>query len=465
MQVPVPNMTASGVNQMVGRLLAGPKETLADFLTPGRLLSAEVVSVFQNRAVLSLARGILLEVRLEAALAERQRVSLQVQPPAEQPARGNQETATVLLRLVDQEGDGEAGQELTGQARLLPRTGGRPASDTLETGQRPVPSDIPTGRPTPPPPPRPIVYEPPPGWREGEGARPPAQPQPATPPGSAPQGAAPAAWVPTETVAPAPVVGEAGQPAPPAESVPAQQPAGAAPQPSGSGAPQGAPPAAPEGAPLAAPAGQPAVPGQPSAPPGAAAPHAAPSTSPQGAPAPGTASPAPPQGAPSQAAPAEATTAAPAPQATASAAPPPVQSPAPPTQTMPLAVPGEMVAWVPLPLPGGGQGWAQLKVEEQKRRNARKGSERYYQVRIWWETPELGAVQVMLDAAPEGRLVGLFTVAAATLRAAIEERLPQLSEALEQAGYPAAQLGARVAKPGEQPTPPASGSAMFDRRV
>jgi hypothetical protein len=123
-----------------------------------------------------------------------------------------------------------------------------------------------------------------------------------------------------------------------------------------------------------------------------------------------------------------------------------------------------MVAWVPIPLPNGTHGWAQVKVEEDRRRKAKRSEEPYYQVRIWWETPRTGVIQVLLDAAPEGRLIGLFTVAAAALRAAIEERLPELADSLAEAGFPGAQLAARLQQPGQLPAPE-TGSSRLDRKV
>lgn len=475
------DIAAAGAGQVIGRLLGGPQPTLADFLAPGRFLTAEVVSVFEDRAILSLARGVLLEVRLQTPLAERQHVALQV--AAQQGAMaGTDPESTVVLRFLGQvrekrEGAQQGGPRTGTQAPVQREGAGVPrttAADIEAGGRRagPLQTDIPAGRTAPPPPPRAVVYEPPTGWRDQapqEAGRPapgPAQtaprtdsPSPTPPPtqGTAPgagqqSGAttggaqAPQAGAPEAAPGSAPVPGApAATQAPVGQTpVPAAQPTPATPLPDAAqpapqaAAPQGA--HAQAAAPLAPDAGQGAPPAasQSPLPSAAAAPAAGPQS--QGAPA------AQPAAVPEQAA-------APA------AAPPQVQAPA-----VPVSVPGEMVAWLPIPLPGGGQGWAQIKVEEDRRRKAKRPGEQYYQIRIWWETANLGTVQVLLDAAPEGRLAGLFTVAAAALRAGIEERLPRLEEALAEAGYPAAHLATRVSQPGEQQGP-AAGSNHFDRRV
>ena len=59
---------------------------------PGRLLEAEVVSVYQDRAILAFGRGIRLEVALRAPLREGERVRLRVEPRG--PGRG------LVLRLA-----------------------------------------------------------------------------------------------------------------------------------------------------------------------------------------------------------------------------------------------------------------------------------------------------------------------------------------------------------------------------
>lgn len=59
---------------------------------PGRLLEAEVVSVYRDRAILAFGRGVRLEVALRAPLREGERVRLRVESRG--PGRG------LVLRLA-----------------------------------------------------------------------------------------------------------------------------------------------------------------------------------------------------------------------------------------------------------------------------------------------------------------------------------------------------------------------------
>lgn len=453
-----------GGGQLVGRLLTTPQQTLADFLAPGRVLTADVVSVFQERAVLALARGVLLEVRLQRPLAEGARVRLQV--AGHQPApQGKGEATTITLRLLGAAPGAASGStaataqptaattqaqsasQTAAQAQGAPPQGasiaatqaGAPTGSTPTSPQPGAPapqagpaattapsqsvppgntaagraapptaptSDVPAGRPAVPPPPLPMTYGPPTGWAPAPtdpSAPLPRTPQPTVPGGDQQQ--APTAA--QQSLASAP----SAQTAPPTTPTLAQAPVsqGAQPVPADPGAMLTPRPNGPEAAP---------------------APVPAPPTE--------------------QAARTLAT-------AAQQAAPPSV------IQQAAAAVQADGVSWIPIPLPGGQQGWAQITAEEDTATRS-KGRERTHQIRIWWETPRLGAVQVLLDTLSEGRLIGLFTVPAATARTSIETRLPELVESLAQAGFPAAQLGARPPQPG-QPVQPESRSGRLDRRA
>jgi hypothetical protein len=122
------------------------------------------------------------------------------------------------------------------------------------------------------------------------------------------------------------------------------------------------------------------------------------------------------------------------------------------------------VVWIPIPLPDGGQGWAQLRVEEEPSRRQRGEEKAVRQVRLWWETPALGAVQVSLESAGP-HLAALFTAAEAESRTAILEGLAGLKERLAAAGFAEPLVGCRAPRPGESLAPPAGGEYRLDRRL
>ncbi|MDB4895807.1 MAG: hypothetical protein JWN15_2069, partial [Firmicutes bacterium] len=75
------HVQTGGIGPSLVRVLqTAQPDLMTELLTPGRLLEADVVSVFQDRAVLSFGRGMRLEVSLQAELTEGQRVRVQVQP-------------------------------------------------------------------------------------------------------------------------------------------------------------------------------------------------------------------------------------------------------------------------------------------------------------------------------------------------------------------------------------------------
>lgn len=121
--------------------------------------------------------------------------------------------------------------------------------------------------------------------------------------------------------------------------------------------------------------------------------------------------------------------------------------------------------WIPIPLENGKQGWAQLQVQEGDPRAVRD-PKATHQIRLWWETPALGQVQVTLDAAGQS-LTALFTVLLAQIRQGLEKGLPDLQSRLAAAGFDEVRVGCRQALPGENigPAVPAEPTARLDRRL
>lgn len=137
-----------------------------------------------------------------------------------------------------------------------------------------------------------------------------------------------------------------------------------------------------------------------------------------------------------------------------------------PNQGLPQAQHPPGLVWLPIPLPGGGQGWAQIHVPpEAPRKGSGQGDSSVRQVRIWWETPELGAVQVTLDGAASD-LSAIFTAVSPESRTQIESHLSDLRARLQEAGFPEARLGCRQARAGEavEPFRP-EGTARLDLRL
>jgi len=122
--------------------------------------------------------------------------------------------------------------------------------------------------------------------------------------------------------------------------------------------------------------------------------------------------------------------------------------------------------WLPVPLPGGGQAWAQIHVQEEPARQARsREGKPVHTVRLYWETPLLGPVQVTMDASGAS-LTTLFTVAQPDSRQEVERMFPDLQARLTAAGFTESRLAARPAPPGEPPEPMRPDDAgMLNRRV
>lgn len=334
-----------GIQQTLGRaVLAGTPDVLTELFTPGRTLEADVVSVFQGRAVLAFGRGVRLEVALQAPLQEGQRVLVQVQPRegAPQPP-----------------GAGVAQPPSTGAPQ--PQGGSAAQGQTVGTPQPGAPAP-PGGQSLPP-----IVLKV-------------LGPAPSEP--NAPQ----AKERPDGPTAQTGVRGDA--------DISGQTIAGT----------KGAPASVRETAAAAAQQASATIAAQQSSATPAAAPHQ-----------PGT----------------------------------------------------PQIFWLPIPLPDGTRGWAQLQVQEDDspKSRARKGGP-VHQVRIWWETPALGPVQVTMEAASSGSLATLFSSAAGEIRRRMEESLPDLQQRLMAAGFPEARVGCKAPAPGDPITPAKlPGPSRLDRRM
>ncbi|MFZ5818136.1 MAG: flagellar hook-length control protein FliK, partial [Bacillota bacterium] len=121
--------------------------------------------------------------------------------------------------------------------------------------------------------------------------------------------------------------------------------------------------------------------------------------------------------------------------------------------------------WIPIPLENGKQGWAQLQIQEGESGQRRDGRASH-QVRLWWETPALGQIQVTLDASGPS-LTALFTVLLASIRQGVERGLTELQQRLAEAGFDEVQVGCRQVRPGESigPALPAGSGPRLDRRL
>lgn len=119
------------------------------------------------------------------------------------------------------------------------------------------------------------------------------------------------------------------------------------------------------------------------------------------------------------------------------------------------------IVWLPVPLPGGGSGWAQLRIdsESQSEQGDAKPSSK---VSLWWETPGLGPLKAELEATGDS-LLARFGSAKPEALARLQEGAPDLTERLTAAGFARVQTVTRLL-----PTPPApeapSGVARLDQR-
>lgn len=500
-------MQAIGISPSLVRLLAKTApDLLAELFVAGKVVDAEVISVFQDRAMLSFGKGVRLEVALQAMLKEGQKVKLQVQPREQ----GN----GLVLKVI---------QPAAGQSER-----GATARPAAPAGQVPTPlpgssapeqaSPASTGSAQPPVP----ASNPAPGQGAAASMRPPA------PPSGAPAQAAGGQQAPSGQLQ-ASLPGQSGTAAPQGRPGPNQTDLAPGTSPAANTAPPAT--AAPQ------PAQRAGEPQAGSSLPNQALSQVALSTTGQ-APAPQTpaaqaqagqnpvsqtAQAAPTATTPDQAAksepplpgpPREATPAGPGatrpdgPQARADAGRPEAMTPRPegplpgggqqaqaqaartdgaqgradaaqtqvsPEVAQPLTqapVPqlrpdaGQPpLMWIPIPLENGKQGWAQLQIQERDARSAREHGAQH-QIRLWWETPALGQIQVTMDASDQS-LTTLFTVLLTAIRAGVERGLTDLQTRLAATGFDEVKIGCRQALPGESigPAVPAEGGSRLDRRM
>lgn len=132
---------------------------------------------------------------------------------------------------------------------------------------------------------------------------------------------------------------------------------------------------------------------------------------------------------------------------------------APPPEARPDSAP--QIVWLPIPLPGGGSGWAQLRIDPESQ--ADQGEAKApAKVSLWWETPGLGPLRAELEASGES-LGARFGTAKPESLNQLQEGMDALTERLTAAGFTRVQAGARLL-----PSPPApeaaSGVARLDQR-
>lgn len=496
-------------------LVSTAPDLLAELFVAGKVLDAEVLSTFQDRAMLAFGRGIRLEVALQAALQAGQKVKLQVQQ--------GEPGGPLVLKLVQTDTAKPERAPTGGSADLrqpsLPSPPGPgvvpPSSTGYAAASRPLSAGgqggvavqaSPQGQPSrqgqPPSPAEAAAAQgeasaaapAAPAAPEGQRVRPQSQASTATSSGApsqagdavprGQQGQVGVAHTPlAQGRAAAAVPAEAqGDPAAPFAPAPQHQ-AGAAAAPRMQGQAGVAVPTTAEGqAGAAATSGAPA----PSGAPGEHLPQVdgsqgAPAGSlPDGAPAPG---PQPESRAPERTQangqaeltrnqpdqppvrPDGAASSAPAlPESSRSQQAPTAasaQAPLAQARTEPGAPP---LFWLPIPLPDGKQGWAQVQIdpEEGKRRSNGGVS---HQIRLWWDTPALGRVEVTLDAAQQN-LTTLFTVLSGAVRQGVELSLAGLQQRLGALGFQEVRVGCRQAMPGEAIAPVAAdGGPRLNRRL
>lgn len=336
-------MQPTGISPNLVRLLtATAPDLLTELLTPGKVLDADVVSVYQNKAMLSFGRGVRLEVTLQTPLQEGQRVRVQVQPQGTAPGTPQAPTQAPTQASAQAQAPAQGAPQGPAQAP----TPAQGAPQTQAQAQAPMARQAPA----------PVVLK-------------------------------ILGTVPPDDAARAAAVGPRAGQTQATQAQPAQAQASAA---------------TPRPAPLGDLAAT-ALPGQP------------------------------------------------APVANQAQAQQPVTP---------------QVLWLPIPLPGGSQGWAQIHIQEDDSPRARalKGGP-VQQVRIWWETPALGPVQVTMDAAPAS-LSAIFTAAAADSKSLLDQTMGELRQRLAEAGFPEARVGSRAPAPGEAVEPARiDGASRLDKRL
>lgn len=129
---------------------------------------------------------------------------------------------------------------------------------------------------------------------------------------------------------------------------------------------------------------------------------------------------------------------------------------APEPESRPDANP--QIVWLPVPLPGGGSGWAQLRIDPEGPSD-QVDAKASAKVSLWWETPGLGPLKAELEANGEA-LNAKFGTAKPDALQRLNEGMADLAERLTAAGFARVQAGARLL-----PTPPAPETASVALRL
>ncbi|HLO01525.1 MAG TPA: flagellar hook-length control protein FliK [Symbiobacteriaceae bacterium] len=123
--------------------------------------------------------------------------------------------------------------------------------------------------------------------------------------------------------------------------------------------------------------------------------------------------------------------------------------------------PTPQLVWLPVPLPGGGSGWVQLRIDPEAQSD-QGDTKSPAKVSLWWETPGLGPLRADLEASGEA-LLARFGSAKPDALSRLQAGMAGLTERLTAAGFARVQAGARLL-----PSPPApeasTGVTRLDQR-
>lgn len=122
---------------------------------------------------------------------------------------------------------------------------------------------------------------------------------------------------------------------------------------------------------------------------------------------------------------------------------------------------GPQILWLPIPLPDGRSGWAQLRIDPEAEPDP-GGAKAPAKLSLWWESPGLGPLKADLEASGEALSARFGTAKSDSLRR-LQDGMAALIERLTAAGFAQVQAGARLL-----PSPPApeaaSGAGRLDQR-
>lgn len=119
------------------------------------------------------------------------------------------------------------------------------------------------------------------------------------------------------------------------------------------------------------------------------------------------------------------------------------------------------ILWLPIPLPDGRSGWAQLRIDPEAESD-QGGAKAPAKLSLWWETPGLGSLRADLEASGEALQARFGTAKTDSLRR-LQEGMADLTERLTAAGFTQVQAGARLLP--SPPAPEAAGvAARLDQR-